>query len=161
MDAQTTQLVRSSWQRVEAIAPAAAALFYENLFAADPQLRPLFKGDLGRQGERLMRMIGAAVAGLDDAPALVPVLQDLSRRHVGYGVREAHYATVGTALLKTLAEGLGEEFAPPVRAAWVQVYGLVSGVMIQAAKGVAADATSAATTGAAAPGAALRMRQSH
>lgn len=134
MNPHTTQLVRDSWQRVESIAPAAAALFYENLFAADPKLRPLFKGDMVRQGERLMHMIGAAVAGLDDVRALVPVLEDLARRHVGYGVREAHYATVGAALLKTLAEGLGEDFTPSVRDAWVQVYGLVSGVMIEAAR---------------------------
>lgn len=138
MDAHTTELVRGSWQRVESIAPAAAALFYENLFAADPQLRPLFKGDMVVQGQRLMRMIGAAVAGLANPGALVPVLQSLAQRHVGYGVQEAHYATVGEALLKTLAEGLGEEFTPPVREAWVQVYGLVSQVMIDAAREVPA-----------------------
>ena len=36
MDHQTTVLIRGSWKRVEPIAPAAAALFYDNLFAADP-----------------------------------------------------------------------------------------------------------------------------
>ncbi len=134
MNPQSTQLVRASWQRIEAIGPAAAALFYDNLFTADPQLRPLFKGDMPQQGERLLRMIGAAVAGLDDQPALQSVLSELARRHVGYGVQEAHYATVGAALLKTLAQGLGAEFTPPVREAWTQVYGLVSGAMIEAAR---------------------------
>lgn len=134
MNPESTQLVRSSWRQVEAIGPAAAALFYENLFGADPRLRPLFKGDMARQGERLLQMIGAAVAGPDDLRALQPVLADLARRHVGYGVQEAHYATVGAALLKTLAQGLGEEFTPPVREAWTQVYGLVSRVMIDAAR---------------------------
>jgi hemoglobin-like flavoprotein len=136
MNPESTQLVRASWQRVEAIGPAAAALFYNNLFTADPRLRPLFKGDMEQQGERLLRMIGAAVAGLDDLPALQPVLADLARRHVVYGVQEAHYATVGAALLQTLAAGLGDEFTPPVREAWTQVYGLVSGVMIDAARSV-------------------------
>jgi hemoglobin-like flavoprotein len=134
MNPQSTQLVRASWQRVESIGPAAAALFYDNLFTADPQLRPLFKGDMSRQGDRLLHMIGAAVVGLDDLPALQPVLADLARRHVGYGVQEAHYSTVGAALLKTLAQGLGDEFTPPVREAWTQVYGLLSGVMIDAAR---------------------------
>ena len=134
MDQDTTDLVRHSWKRVEAIAPAAAALFYDNLFAADPALEPLFKGDMAHQGERLMKMIGAAVDKLDDLPTLVPVLQGLSRRHVGYGVRVAHYQTVGAALLKTLGQGLGEDFTPPVREAWTQVYGLITEVMVAAAR---------------------------
>jgi hemoglobin-like flavoprotein len=140
MDPQVKHLVRQSWQRVESIAPAAAALFDANLFEADPGLHPLFTGDLTQQGERLMRMIGAAVAGLDVPAALVPVLQGLARRHGGYGVRETHCATVGAALLKTLDEGLGEAFTPPVREAWLEVYGLVSGVMIEAARNVPENA---------------------
>lgn len=134
MDHQTTVLIRGSWKRVEPIAPAAAALFYDNLFAADPQLASLFKTDMHRQGERLMKAIGAAVDQLDDLPALVPVLEALARRHVGYGVREAHYQAVGAALLKTLGQGLGEEFTPQVREAWTQVYGLMAEVMVAAAR---------------------------
>lgn len=136
MNEQTIALVRESWRRVDAIAPAAAALFYENLFAADPSLRPLFRGDMAQQGDRLMRMIGAAVRGLDDLPALVPTLQDLARRHVGYGVQPAHYETVGAALLKTLGQGLADEFTPPVQQAWAEVYGAIAGLMLAAARDV-------------------------
>ncbi len=133
MEDRTVELVRRSWQQVEPIAPAAAALFYENLFAADPHLRPLFKGDRQQQGEKLMQMIGAAVQRLDDLPSLVPVLQSLAVRHAGYGVQAAHYDTVGAALLKTLGQGLGENFTPPVRQAWAEVYGLMASVMTAAA----------------------------
>jgi hemoglobin-like flavoprotein len=133
MNYQTVTLVRSSWQQVEAIAPAAAALFYSHLFAADPGLRPLFKGDLQEQGDKLMQMIGAAVGKLDDLPALVPVLQGLAQRHAGYGVQAAHYDTVGAALLKTLDEGLGDDFTPPLRAAWREVYATIAEVMVSAA----------------------------
>jgi hemoglobin-like flavoprotein len=66
--------------------------------------------------------------------SLAPVLQDLARRHVGYGVQEEHYATVGSALLQTLEQGLGDDFTPPVKAAWSAVYGVVADVMITAAK---------------------------
>jgi hemoglobin-like flavoprotein len=134
MDPTTTTLVRHSWQQVQPIAPTAAALFYDNLFAADPTLRPLFKSDLGHQGQRLMQMIGAAVDKLDDLPTLVPVLESLAQRHAGYGVREAHYQTVGAALLKTLGQGLGDAFTPPVRDAWTSVYGLIAEVMVTAAR---------------------------
>ena len=134
MDHNTIALVRISWKRVEPIAPAAAALFYDNLFAADPTLRPLFKSELGHQGQRLMQMIGAAVDKLDDLPTLVPVLESLAQRHAGYGVREPHYQTVGAALLKTLGQGLGDDFTPAARDAWARVYGLVAEVMASAAR---------------------------
>jgi hemoglobin-like flavoprotein len=134
MDQQTIELVQHSWKKVAAIAPQAAALFYQNLFAADPDLRPLFKNDLGEQGNKLMQTLSIAVAKLNDLDSLAPVLQDLARRHVGYGVQEEHYATVGSALLQTLEQGLGDDFTPPVKAAWSAVYGVVADVMITAAK---------------------------
>ena len=134
MNQQTAELVQHSWVKVAAIAPQAAALFYQNLFTAAPRLQPLFKGNIEDQGRKLMQMLDAAVSQLDDLDTLVPILQGLARRHVDYGVQEEHYAIVGAALLKTLEQGLGEEFTPPVRAAWVEVYGVVSDVMTQAAK---------------------------
>lgn len=134
MQAQTVSLVQSSWAQVSPIATQAAALFYSNLFEADPSLKPLFKGDMVQQGQKLMQMIGAAVGKLGDLDTLVPILQNLGRRHVDYGVQPAHYDTVGGSLLKTLEQGLGAAFTPEVKAAWTEVYGVMAGVMIQAAE---------------------------
>ena len=52
-------LVRRSFALVQPIAREAAVLFYDNLFQADPNLRPLFRGDMAQQGERLMSMTRA------------------------------------------------------------------------------------------------------
>jgi hemoglobin-like flavoprotein len=134
MTPQTISLVQSSWQKVTPIAPQAAALFYQNLFAADPSLKSLFKGNMDQQGAKLMQMIDAAVGKLNDLDSLVPVLQQLAKRHVTYGAQEAHYGTVGDALLKTLEQGLGESFTPSAKQAWTDVYSVMSDVMIAAAK---------------------------
>ena len=134
MKHDTIQLVQDSWREVAKIAPQAAALFYKNLFEADPSLQRLFKGDMTAQGAKLMQMIGAAVGKLNDLDGLVPILQALGKRHAGYGVKDAHYATVGGALLKTLGQGLGDAFTPAVSAAWTEVYGVMAGVMVQASK---------------------------
>lgn len=133
MQRQTVNDVQTTWKMVEGIAPQAAALFYANLFEADPALKPLFKGDMVNQGEKLIQMIGAAVGKLDELDTLVPILRNLGRRHVGYGVKNAHYDTVGRALLKTLDQGLGPAFTPQVSAAWSEVYGVMAGVMTSAA----------------------------
>ncbi|MES2355506.1 MAG: globin family protein [Pseudomonadota bacterium] len=134
MEQQVISDVQSTWKVVEGIAPQAAALFYSNLFEADPSLKPLFKGNMEEQGKKLMQMIGAAVGKLTELGYLVPVLQSLAKRHVAYGVQEAHYGTVGAALLKTLEQGLGQAFTPQVKESWSEVYGVMSSVMISASK---------------------------
>jgi len=62
---QTVNDVQATWKMLEGIAPQVAALFYANLFEADPALKPPFKGDMVHQGQRLIQMIGAAVGKLD------------------------------------------------------------------------------------------------
>ncbi len=61
---------------------------------------------MAEQGRKLMAVIGVAVASLDKLEAIVPAVQALGRQHVGYGVRPAHYDTVGVALPWTLGQGL-------------------------------------------------------
>jgi hemoglobin-like flavoprotein len=133
MNSVQIEQVQSSFNQVRPIAATAADLFYGRLFALDPSLRPLFKGDMAHQGRMLMSMLSAAVNGLTQLDALVPVLHQLGARHVNYGVKEAHYATVGSALLWTLEQGLAEAFTPEVRAAWASAYALLSGTMIAGA----------------------------
>jgi hemoglobin-like flavoprotein len=133
MNEHTISLVRESFDLVEPIAPQAAALFYANLFEADPTLQRLFKGDMVVQGAKLMQMIELAVAKLDSPAVLMPALQGLGRRHAGYGVQDAHYDSVGAALIKTLRQGLGVAFTAEVEEAWVEVYGVLAGTMKEAA----------------------------
>lgn len=124
---------KTSWAKVEPIADTAAALFYNNLFAADPTLKPLFKGDMGEQGKKLMKMIGAAVRMLDRLDELVPVVEAMGKRHLAYGVKDAHYDTVGSALIETLQTGLGDNFTDEVKEAWIVAYGILASTMIAAA----------------------------
>jgi hemoglobin-like flavoprotein len=128
------EAVKQSWSKVVPIADQAAVLFYERLFTLDPSLRALFKPDITEQRRLLMTMLGTAVGGLDRLDAIVPAVQALGRRHNEYGVTNAHYTTVGQALLWTLEQGLGDAFTPDVREAWTAAFGLVSGTMKDAAR---------------------------
>lgn len=133
MTPKQKQLVRQSFKQVAPIADRAATLFYARLFELDPALRSLFKGDMAEQGRKLMKTIAVAVDSLDRLDDLVPLVQDLGRRHVEYGVQPAHYDSVGSALLWTLEQGLGKDFTPETREAWTVVYGLLAGAMKDAA----------------------------
>src|SRR6185503_20846014 len=86
------------------------------------------------QYRKLAQMLTAAVKGLDHLDRLVPVVQDLGRRHAGYGVTDGHYDTVGAALLWTLEKGLGSAFTPETKEAWTTVYGLLATLMKDAAR---------------------------
>lgn len=91
----------------------------------------------------------AAVKGLSDLDKLVPILQALGTKHVGYGVLprvpasvrgiarcptppvcSPHYDVVGQALIATLGDALGDKFTDDVKAAWVAVYGIIQKTMI-------------------------------
>ncbi len=87
-----------------------------------------------QQGQKLMTMLGVAVANLTKPDVVLPALKQLGARHAGYGVREAHYVTVGAALLWTLERGLGDSFTNELRQAWTAVYTLVADAMKTAAK---------------------------
>ena len=126
-------MVQNSFQKVATIADTAAELFYNRLFELDPALKPLFKGDIKEQGRKLMKMIGMAVAGLDELGALIPIIQDLGKRHITYGVKDDDYDTVAEALLWTLEKGLGADFTPEVKLAWTAVYQVLAKVMKEGA----------------------------
>ena len=126
-------LVQNSFAVVAPIADDAAALFYRRLFEIDPTLKAMFKSDMAEQRRHLMQMLSAAVKGLNHIERLIPVVEDLGRRHANYCVEEHHYDTVGNALLWTLEKGLGDAFTPDVREAWATVYGLIASTMARAA----------------------------
>jgi hemoglobin-like flavoprotein len=129
-------LVRKSLDTVGVVADVAAQMFYGMLFQIDPSLRGKFAADMAEQRHKFMETLHTAVYGLNDVPALIPVLEDLGRRHAGYGVREAHYDTAGKALIWTLQLCLEDEFTPQVRAAWKKLYIGIANVMQAAAREV-------------------------
>jgi hemoglobin-like flavoprotein len=138
MTPEQIKLVQESFNKVVPISEKAAELFYGKLFELDPEIKPLFKGDMKEQGRKLMSIIGTAVNSLNDLPAIVPAVQDLGKRHVDYGVTDEHYDTVGAALLWTLEQGLGDAFTPETRVAWTEVYGVLASTMKDAAAEIAA-----------------------
>ncbi len=122
-------LVQSSFASVEPIADDAAKIFYDKLFDYDPNLKRMFKSDMKTQGRKLMSTLKVAIKGLDDLDNLVPVLENIAVQHLSYGVKAKDYTTVGNALLYALKVGLGSEWNPELRQAWIDTYRIVATVM--------------------------------
>jgi hemoglobin-like flavoprotein len=127
-------LVRNSFTKVEPIADAAAVMFYDELFERDPRLRDLFKNDMAEQRQKLMQMLAVAVAHLHDWENVSSAIRALGQRHRGYGVSPADYGTVGAALIATLERGLGPEFTPDVREAWLACITAIATEMLDEAR---------------------------
>jgi hemoglobin-like flavoprotein len=135
MTQDEVKLVQGSFAKVVPIADEAARMFYDQLFAIAPQVKPLFKGDMAEQRRKLIAMLATVVGGLGDLPSILPAASALAKRHVDYGVTASHYALVGGALLWTLERGLGSAWTPDVAAAWSSAYTTLSDYMIGEAYG--------------------------
>ena len=127
-------LVKSTLVYAIPISDAVAADFYGRLFASYPQLRGMFAEDMAAQRKKLMLTLTTIVADLDNPDDLIPMVSELARRHVGYGVRDEHYPPVGAALIEALRHALGARFTSEVEAAWRAAYGVLAGAMIQAVR---------------------------
>ncbi len=126
-------LIRKSFAEIARREHISALVFYRRLFEIDPALRPLFTTDIEEQAAKLTEMLGVLIAMLERPVGLELELKAMGARHVGYGVKDAHYATVGQALLDMLAEVLDEQFTPQVKEAWTTLYGVVEATMKEGA----------------------------
>ncbi len=141
MTPEQVTMVQDSFAKVKPIADDAAKMFYAKLFELDADLKTLFNGDMEEQGRKLMGMINTVVNGLSNLESIVPAVQNLGKRHAGYGVEDSHYDTVAAALLDTLGKGLGDEFTEEVKGAWVSAYTILADTMKAAANEEETSAT--------------------
>ena len=133
MTAEQVFLIRRSFAEVSRHGHVAALVFYRRLFEIDPALRRHFTHDIEEQSRRLVEM-------LERPHGLELELRAMGSRHAGYGVEEAHYATVGAALVDMLVATPGLAFTPEVREAWTARYGVVA-VTMKAGAAEAAEVT--------------------
>ena len=130
VDAAQIRLVRESLPSIREHRVPVSMNFYDNLFALAPELRALFRSDIAGQGMRFMTTL-ATIADLLEAPdELSDEIDDLAKAHAGLGVKAAHFAPMGAALMATLAETLGAEFTPELEAAWHAAYDHFAALMI-------------------------------
>ena len=110
-------------------------VFYARLFAAAPEVKPLFAAtDLRRQKTMLLGTLVLLRKSLRDLEAIVPKLRDLGARHVTYGARPEHYPLVGEVLLASMAEIAGPAWSPEYERAWTEAFAIVAGAMLEGAE---------------------------
>jgi hemoglobin-like flavoprotein len=127
------ELVRVTFAKLAIMPDVAGTLFYQRLFAANPNFRSLFSDDMRVQSVKLMTMLALVVYNLHRPGDVLPAIRDLGVRHVGYGVKLSDYDALKEALVWTLEQALGEDCTPAVRHAWTVCYDELAGEMKEAA----------------------------
>ena len=113
--------------------------FYERLFEVAPGVKPLFADvDMERQRQALLNMLLVLRESLHDLDDVVPDLEALGARHVGYGAKPEHYPVVGEVLIESMAEIAGPAWKAEYTAAWQEAYGVVQSVVLAGAAAASA-----------------------
>lgn len=133
MTATQIKLVQESFEQLRPIAQTAGELFYKNLFEIAPQARSMFKTPVSEQAGKLMYTLAYVVNHLHRPESIIADVRKLANRHIEYGARPEHYTIVGTALLITLEQGLGDQWNETLKNAWSAAYTMISNAMIEAA----------------------------
>src|SRR5215469_3060254 len=128
------ELLETSFQAIAPRGEAFVTAFYERLFTTYPQTRAFFAStDMKEQRKKLLGALLLVIQNLRKPEVLTSALKGLGHRHVAYGVRPEHYPIVGTILLETLADFLGDDWTPACHDAWVQAYEAVCSIMLEGA----------------------------
>ena len=127
-------LLESSFEKVKPQASEFADSFYNNLFTANPEAKPLFANtDMAEQKKKLLASLVLVVENLRKPEALSGALRGLGARHVQYGALPEHYPLVGGALLTTFEQYLKGDWTAEVKQAWVDAYGAITEIMLDGA----------------------------
>ena len=94
--------IKASYAAVAAKPRQLASRFYEEMFTAAPNLRPLFPADLTSLQGHFEAALALVVKNLDEVNALHESLRDLGAQHVHWGARPEDYVTAREALIAAI-----------------------------------------------------------
>jgi len=102
MTPEAIKSLKSSYAEVTATERQLASRFYDELFSAAPNLRPLFPQDLKELLGHFEAALALVIWNLDEMNTLSGPLRDLGARHVHWGARPEDYVIARDALVTAI-----------------------------------------------------------
>ncbi len=128
-------VLESSFKALEPAGEQVTLKFYEKLFQKFPDVIPLFSATtVEEQHKKLWAALKLVISSLRNPEKLTSALEELGKRHGGYGAVEAHYGAVAETLLSVMEEFAGDLWTSEVEGAWITALNTVAGIMINASK---------------------------
>jgi len=124
------QLVRSSIEEIGERSTGLSKLFYTHLFQLDPAISDIFSGGVPMLNRKFINML-LTFKNAKNMEKLVPALESMAKRHMGYRAEPRHFTLFRDCLLLALAELMGDAFTAELRTAWGNLFDEVAGIMVR------------------------------
>ena len=142
LDQKTRDIIKSTVPALKTHGLEITTTFYKNMFANNPEVKPLFNMDKQASGEQpkaLAMTILAAAQNIDNLPAILPVVKKIGEVHCNKEIQAEHYPIVGKHLLGAIKEVLADEATEDIINAWAKAYEVLSEVFINNEKKIYAE----------------------
>ncbi len=129
---QTIDIVKSTAPLLGQHAEALTRHFYRHMFSHNPEVAPFFNPahqESGSQQRALAGAICAYAANIDNLDVLGGAVELIAQKHASLMIRPEHYPIVGSNLLASIREVLGEGATDDVIDAWAEAYGFLAGIL--------------------------------
>ena len=133
MTEQSLQRVNRNYDFLADRMPEVTQSFYRRLFAAHPELRPLFRLDIAVQSQHLAAALALIVRNLRLMDALEQPLMDLGAEHASVGARPEHYPVVCRTMIDAMREASGGQWSPALEQDWATLLHRIGRTMMEGA----------------------------
>ena len=123
---QQRALVKRTFTHIAPNHDIVARLFYDKLFEIAPELQQMFTHSMDMQRAKVMHMLAALVAAMDDPSHFTRMARELGKRHIDYGVMKNQYTLVGQALMWALEEACPDVMTAAALDAWNAAYDVMA-----------------------------------
>lgn len=130
---KTIAIVKSTAPILEEHGVTLTKHFYKRMFEHNPEVIPFFNPAhqaSGAQSKALAGSICAYAANIDNLEVLGGAVELIAQKHASLHVKPEQYPIVGSNLLESIKEVLGEGATDEVIEAWGEAYGFLAEVLI-------------------------------
>lgn len=139
MNPQQKELIKATIPILRASGEDLTNYFYARMFKHHPELRNMFNmGNQanGRQKSALANAVLAYAENIEDPSVLIGVLKGIGTKHRSLNIQPEQYKIVGTHLIASIGEVVGEAATLPILEAWTVAFYELADIMINLEKGL-------------------------
>jgi len=139
MNSYQKELIKATIPILKASGEDLTNYFYARMFRHHPELRNMFNmGNQanGRQKSALANAVLAYAENIEDPSVLISVLKGIGTKHRSLNIQPEQYKIVGTHLIASIGEVVGEAATPEILEAWTVAFYQLAQIMIDLEKGL-------------------------
>jgi nitric oxide dioxygenase len=137
MNPHQKELIKATIPILRSNGEVLTTYFYARMFKNHPELKNIFNmGNQanGRQKSALANAVLAYAENIDNPGVLIPVLKGIGTKHRSLNIQPEQYKIVGTQLVASIGEVVGEAATPEILEAWTVAYYELAQIMIDIEK---------------------------